>query len=73
MAAYVKTLYDSTQTNILYPQTKAVAVYLNDNSNLQSTIEEIYSLLNGGGIQIIVSSTQPTNQNAGDFWYQIVN
>lgn len=73
MAAYIKTLYDSTQTDILYPQTKAIAVYLNDNSNLQSTIEEIYSLLNGGGIQIIVSSTQPTNQNTGDFWYQIVN
>lgn len=26
----------------------------------------------GGGIQIVLSATQPTDLNAGDYWYQIV-
>lgn len=26
----------------------------------------------GGGIQIVLSATQPTGLNAGDYWYQIV-
>ena len=26
----------------------------------------------GGGVQIVLSSTQPSNLKAGDYWYQIV-
>ena len=73
MAAYIKTLYDSTKTDILYPQTKAEAVFLNNNDNVEAAISEIYSLIeNMGGVDIQTSTTQPTNQKTGDFWYQIV-
>lgn len=38
MAAYIKTLYDSTQTDILYPQTLAQAVYTQDNENVETVL-----------------------------------
>lgn len=73
MAAYIKTLYDSTKTDILYPQTKAEAVFLDNNDNLEAVIAELYSLIEqAGGPDIQISATQPSNQKTGDFWYQIV-
>ena len=73
MAAYIKTLYDSTKTDILYPQTKAEAVFLDNNDNLETAITELYSLIeNAGGVDIQITASQPTNQKTGDFWYQIV-
>lgn len=39
MAAYTKTLYDSTGTNILYPQTLAQIVYTQDNQNVESVLQ----------------------------------
>lgn len=73
MAAYIKTLYDSTQTDILYPQTKAEAVFLDNNDNLEAVIAELYNLIEEtGGTDIQTSASQPTNQKTGDFWYQIV-
>lgn len=73
MAAYIKTLYDSTQTDILYPQTLAQAVFLDSNENLESVIADIYNMIqNVSGLDIQISANQPTNQKTGDFWYQIV-
>ena len=73
MAAYIKTLYDSTKTDILYPQTKAEAVFLDNNDNLETAITELYNLIeNAGGVDIQITASQPTNQKTGDFWYQIV-
>lgn len=71
MAAYIKTLYDSTQTDILYPQTKAEAVFLDNNDNLEATIADIYQQLENINT-VVISTSQPTNQKTGDFWYQIV-
>ena len=73
MAAYIKTLYDSTKTDILYPQTKAEAVFLDNNDNLETAITELYNLIeNAGGVDIQITASQPTNQKTGDFWYQII-
>lgn len=73
MAAYIKTLYDSTKTDILYPQTLAQAVFLENNENLEAVIGELYNLIKeAGGPDIQISTTQPVNQKTGDFWYQIV-
>lgn len=71
MAAYIKTLYDSTKTDILYPQTKAEAVFLDNNDNLEATIADIYQQLENINV-IAISTSQPSNQKTGDFWYQIV-
>lgn len=71
MAAYIKTLYDSTKTDILYPQTKAEAVFLDNNDNLEATIADIYQQLENINT-VVISASQPTNQKTGDFWYQIV-
>ena len=71
MAAYIKTLYDSTKTDILYPQTKAEAVFLDDNNNLEATIADIYQQLENINT-VVISASQPDNQKTGDFWYQIV-
>ena len=38
MAAYTKTLYDSTGANILYPQTLAQVVYTSENQNVESVL-----------------------------------
>lgn len=38
MAAYTKTLYDSTGANILYPQTLAQVVYTQDNENVETVL-----------------------------------
>lgn len=38
MAAYIKTLYDSTKTDILYPQTLAQAVYTQDDENVETVL-----------------------------------
>lgn len=105
MAAYNKELRDSTGTNIIYPLTKAVNVYMEDNTTLQASMPTvtlngtktttvgIYAPIdsgtkgqvltsNGNGVpvwaaastgpDIQVSSTEPSNQKSGDFWYQIV-
>ena len=105
MAAYNKELRDSTGTNIIYPLTKAMNVYMNDNTTVQTsmptvtlngtktTTVNIYAPTDSGvkgqvltsngngapvwapvstGLDIQVSSTQPSNQKIGDFWYQIV-
>lgn len=71
MAAYIKTLYDSTKTDILYPQTKAEAVFLDNNDNLEATIADIYQQLENINT-VVISASQPSNQKTGDFWYQIV-
>lgn len=71
MAAYIKTLYDSTGTDILYPQTKAEAVFLDNNDNLEVTIADIYQQLENINT-VTISAFQPDNQKTGDFWYQIV-
>lgn len=71
MAAYIKTLYDSTKTDILYPQTKAEAVFLDNNDNLETTVADIYAMLENINT-VTISAAQPTNQKTGDFWYQIV-
>lgn len=71
MAAYIKTLYDSTKTDILYPQTKAEAVFLDNNDNLEATIADIYQQLENINT-VVISASQPVNQKTGDFWYQIV-
>lgn len=71
MAAYIKTLYDSTKTDILYPQTKAEAVFLDNNDNLEATIADIYQQLENINT-VIISASQPSNQKTGDFWYQII-
>lgn len=71
MAAYIKTLYDSTKTDILYPQTKAEAVFLDNNNNLEATIADIYQQLENINT-VVISASQPVNQKTGDFWYQIV-
>lgn len=71
MAAYIKTLYDSTKTDILYPQTKAEAVFLDNNDNLEATIADIYQQLENINT-VVISASQPPNQKTGDFWYQIV-
>ena len=105
MAAYNKELRDSTGTNIIYPITKAVNVYMEDNTTLQASMPTvtlngtktttvgIYAPIDSGtkgqvltsngngapvwaaastGPDIQVSSTEPSNQKSGDFWYQIV-
>ena len=105
MAAYNKELRDSTGTNIIYPLTKAVNVYMEDNTTLQASMPTvtlngtktttvgIYAPIDSGakgqvltsngngapvwaaastGPDIQVSSTEPSNQKSGDFWYQIV-
>lgn len=102
MAAYNKELRDSTGTNIIYPLTKAVNVYMEDNTTLQASMPTvtlngtktttvgIYAPIdsgtkgqvltsNGNGVpvwaaastgpDIQVSSTEPSNQKSGDFWY----
>lgn len=71
MAAYIKTLYDSTGTDILYPQTKAEAVFLDNNDNLEVTIDDIHQQLENINT-VAISEFQPANQKTGDFWYQIV-
>ena len=71
MAAYIKTLYDSTKTDILYPQTKAEAVFLDNNDNLEAIIADIYQQLENINT-VVISASQPVNQKTGDFWYQIV-
>lgn len=38
MAAYTKTLYDSTGANILYPQTLAQVVYTQNNQNVETVL-----------------------------------
>lgn len=38
MAAYTKTLYDSTGANILYPQTLAQVVYTSENQSVESVL-----------------------------------
>ena len=44
MAAYIKTLYDSTKTDILYPQTLARAIYLSDlSTNLETKLSSVDS------------------------------
>ena len=63
MAAYIKTLQDSTGTDIIYPQTKAAAVYFDDGVSLQDKTF---------GVNITLSSAQPTSQTTGDSWYQIL-
>ena len=45
MAAYNKELRDSTGTNIIYPLTKAVNVYMEDNTTLQASMPTV--TLNG--------------------------
>lgn len=71
MAAYIKTLYNSNKTDILYPQTKAEAVFLNNDDNLEATIVDIYQRLENINT-VVISVSQPPNQKTGDFWYQIV-
>ena len=45
MAAYNKELRDSTGTNIIYPLTKAVNVYMDDNTTVQASMPTV--TLNG--------------------------
>lgn len=47
MAAYIQTLKDSSRTNIIYPQTKAEAVFLNDNSNVENVLQTKLTTPNG--------------------------
>lgn len=63
MAAYIKTLKDATQTNIIYSQTKAAAVFFDDGISLQNKTF---------GINLQLSSTEPTSQVSGDWWAQII-
>ena len=41
MAAYIKTLKDPSKTNIIYPKTKASAVFMDDNSSLESSVSPL--------------------------------
>ena len=48
MAAYTKTLYDSTGANILYPQTLAQVVYTQNNQNVETVLNA-----NGSGLSAV--------------------
>lgn len=60
MAYYIKNLKDANE-DIIYPITRSTAVYTSDNILLQAFLDTLQN--------ITVSSTQPSVQNSGDFWY----
>ena len=62
MAYYIKNLKDANG-DIIYPISRSTAIYLSDNTLLQTYLDNL------AGLQIAVSATQPTTLNAGDFWY----
>ena len=75
---YPQTLVDSVQDeagNIL-PN----LVLMKDNTTVfmptadyqPATKKYVDDAAGGGGVQIVLSSTQPSNLKAGDYWYQIV-
>lgn len=64
MAAYIKTLKDAAGADIIYPQTKASAVFTEEGGTVESALQE--------KVDIQMSSSQPINQKTGDFWYQIL-
>lgn len=53
MASYTKTLYDSTGTNILYPQTLATVVYTQDNQNVETVLNNKLTTPSGTQGQIL--------------------
>lgn len=53
MAAYIKTLYDSTGTDILYPQTKATAVYTEENINVETALQNKLTTPTGNQGQLL--------------------
>lgn len=64
MATYIKALIDENG-NVIYPQSKASAIYDKNNKNLQTTLDDIHT--------IVVSALEPTNQNTDDLWYKILD
>ena len=92
MAAYIKTLKDAAGVDIIYPQTKASAVFTEDNKTVESALQEkmdnqigtqgqllgftannvVGAVEAPTGVDIQISSSQPTNQKTGDFWYEIL-
>ena len=75
---YPQTLVDSVQDeagNIL-PN----LVLMKDNATVftptadyqQATKKYVDDVAGGGGVQIVLSSSQPSGLKAGDYWYQIV-
>lgn len=75
MATYIKTLKDSNNENIIYPKTKASAVFLEDNlTNVQTKLDSLQNEINSFsfGTKILVQNEQPSNLLVGDFWYQII-
>lgn len=64
--------------NFIYPQTKTEAVYDENGKNVKTYLEEEMQYIlqqqqNSLNKKIIVSATQPENQNTGDFWYEIIS
>lgn len=75
MATYIKTLKDSNNENIIYPRTKASAVFLEDNlSNVQTELDNLENKINNfsSGTKILLQSEQPSELSIGDFWYEII-
>lgn len=53
MAAYTKTLYDSTGANILYPQTLAQVVYTQNNQNVETVLNTKLTTPSGAQGQLL--------------------
>ena len=60
MAAYIKTLQDSTGANDIYPKTQALAVYLENGT----TVEDYLATLRN----IFISTSTPVSPKLGDIW-----
>lgn len=70
---YPKTLIDAVYNS--YGQTVAQAVLLKDNTTAFTPTADYQPATkkyvdDNGGIGIVVSATQPTKQNKGDYWYE---
>ena len=64
MAYYIKNLTNDND-DIIYPVTRSTAIYLSNNTQLQTFLDGLVDL------NIIVSSTEPTTIKSGDFWYDV--
>lgn len=62
MAYYIKNLQDANG-DIIYPITRTTAIYTSSDVVLQTFLDTLQN--------ITVSSTQPSSQNTGDFWYEV--
>ena len=75
---YPQTLVDSVQDeagnilpNLVLMKDNAVA--FTPTADYQpATKKYVDDAAGGGGVQIVLSSTQPSGLKAGDYWYQIV-